>query len=150
MVKHVMTIRVTPDSLVLLSLRVISSWASDTIWWHRSGLTLVQVLAGCLIARSHDPNRCWIIVCKVFTQPSIKKNLTINCLSIILFKSPWSQRVLPMSSVYPKYVFMCLNICRQNDDSCRWYPAKRALPAMLTHGREGLFGRIPSMLGLVH
>ena len=26
----------------------------------------------------------------------------------------------------------------------RWYPAKRALPAMLTHGRLGPFGRIPS------
>ena len=27
----------------------------------------------------------------------------------------------------------------------RWYPAKRALPAMLTHGRYGPFGRIPSI-----
>ena len=27
----------------------------------------------------------------------------------------------------------------------QWYPAKRALPAMLTHGRWGPFGRIPSI-----
>ena len=26
----------------------------------------------------------------------------------------------------------------------RWYPAKRALPAMLTRGKQGTFGRIPS------
>ena len=29
----------------------------------------------------------------------------------------------------------------------RWYPTKRALPAMLTHGRWGPFGRIPSTYG---
>ena len=29
----------------------------------------------------------------------------------------------------------------------RGYPAKRALPAMLTHGRYGPFGRIPSICG---
>ena len=29
----------------------------------------------------------------------------------------------------------------------RWYPAERALPAMLTHGRQGPFGRIPSRYG---
>ena len=29
----------------------------------------------------------------------------------------------------------------------RWYPAKRALPAMLTHGRWGPFCRIPSIYG---
>ena len=31
----------------------------------------------------------------------------------------------------------------------RWYPAKRALPAMLTHGRWGPFGRIPSLSGSI-
>ena len=30
----------------------------------------------------------------------------------------------------------------------RWYPAKRALPAMLTHGRYGPFGSIPSIYAL--
>ena len=29
----------------------------------------------------------------------------------------------------------------------RWYPVKRAQPAMLTDGRYGPFGRIPSKLG---
>ena len=31
----------------------------------------------------------------------------------------------------------------------RWYPAKRALTVMLTHGREGPFGRIPSTCVLI-
>ena len=33
---------------------------------------------------------------------------------------------------------------------CRGYPAKMALTAMLTHGRYGPFGRIPSMCSWAH
>ena len=34
---------------------------SDTIWRHRSGSTLVQVMACCLTAPSHYLNQCWLI-----------------------------------------------------------------------------------------
>ena len=44
------------------------------------------------------------------------------------------------------YVKMNMNINMNISVSvCRWYPAKRALPAMLKHGRWDPFGRIPSM-----
>ena len=38
---------------------------SDTIWRHRSGSTLAQVMACCLTAPSHYLNQCWLIISKV-------------------------------------------------------------------------------------
>ena len=35
---------------------------SDTIWRHRSGSTLAQVMACCLTAPSHYLNQCWLII----------------------------------------------------------------------------------------
>ena len=35
-----------------------SVWPSDAIWWHRSGSTLAQVMACCLMAPSHYLNQC--------------------------------------------------------------------------------------------
>ena len=43
---------------------------SDTIWWHRSGSTLVQVMACCLTAPSHYLNQCWLIISKVLWHSS--------------------------------------------------------------------------------
>ena len=37
---------------------------SDAIWRHRSGSTLVQVMACCLTALSHYLNQCWLIISK--------------------------------------------------------------------------------------
>ena len=33
---------------------------SNTIWWYRSGSTLAQVMACCLMAPSHYLNQCWL------------------------------------------------------------------------------------------
>ena len=33
----------------------------DTIWWHKSGSTLAQIMACCLMAPSHYLNQCWLI-----------------------------------------------------------------------------------------
>ena len=41
-----------------------SLWPSDTILWHRSGSTWVQVMACCLTAPSHYLNQCWLIISK--------------------------------------------------------------------------------------
>ena len=72
--------------------RINSLWPSDTIWWHRSRSTLVQVMACCLTAPSHYLNQCWLIISMVqwhlsesdFTrdaQPSITKiSMKITCL----------------------------------------------------------------------
>ena len=45
--------------------QVNSLWPSDTIWRHRSGSTLAQVMACCLTAPSHYLNQCWLIISKV-------------------------------------------------------------------------------------
>ena len=46
--------------------KVINSLGlSNTIWWHRSGSTLAQVMACCLMAPSHYLNQCWLIISKV-------------------------------------------------------------------------------------
>ena len=37
-------------------------WPSDAIWRQWTGSTLVQVMAYCLMAPSHCPNQCWIII----------------------------------------------------------------------------------------
>ena len=38
---------------------------SDAIWCHRSGSTLAQVMACCLMAPSHYLNQCWLIISEV-------------------------------------------------------------------------------------
>ena len=63
---------------------VNSLWLSDTIWWHRTGSTLVHVMAWCPQAPSHYLNQCWLIISQVrwqscegnsqeIPQPSITK-----------------------------------------------------------------------------
>ena len=39
-----------------------SLWHTDAIWRHRSGSTLVQVMACCLMAPSHYLNWCWLFM----------------------------------------------------------------------------------------
>ena len=43
-------------------------WPTDAIWRHRSGSTLVQVMAWCLMATSHYLNQCWLILNEVLWQ----------------------------------------------------------------------------------
>ena len=47
---------------------VHSLWPSDTIWRHRIGSTLAQVMVCCLMAPSHYLNQCWLIILKVQVQ----------------------------------------------------------------------------------
>ena len=42
-----------------------SLWFSDAICWHKSGSTLVQVMACCLMAPSHHLNQCWFIISEI-------------------------------------------------------------------------------------
>ena len=63
----------------------LTLWPIDNIWWHRSGSTLAQVIACCLMAPSHYLNQCWLIIIsdvqwqspraisQEIPQPSIKK-----------------------------------------------------------------------------
>ena len=53
------------DSWYVFNMAIIfSSWLCDTIWQHRSGSTLAQVMACCLIAPSHYLNQ--------FNLPSVR------------------------------------------------------------------------------
>ena len=76
-----------------------SWWPSDTIWRHKSGSTLAQVMAYCLTTPRHYLNQCWLIISQVqwhssgcnFTRDT---SITSHCnklenyFSKILFKSP--------------------------------------------------------------
>ena len=42
-----------------------SLWPSDTIWRHRSGSPVAQVMAYCLMAPSHYLNQCWLAISEV-------------------------------------------------------------------------------------
>ena len=46
-------------------MQVNSLRPSGTIWWHRSGSTLAQVMSCCLMAPSHYLNQCWLIISMV-------------------------------------------------------------------------------------
>ena len=48
-----------------MALSINSLRPSDAIWWHRSGSTLAQVMACCLMAPSHYLNQCWLIISKI-------------------------------------------------------------------------------------
>ena len=55
-----------------MSYRIVPS---DTIWRHKSGSTLAQVMTCCLTAPSHNLNQCWLIISKVRWH-SYEVNLT--------------------------------------------------------------------------
>ena len=69
----------------LLEMTVIydinSLWPNDSIWWHRSGSPLTQVMACCLMAPSHYLNQCWLIISEVFWHPP-EGNFTGNVQAI--------------------------------------------------------------------
>ena len=44
---------------------VNSLWPSDSIWRQRSGTTLAQVMACCLMVPSHYLNQCWLTISMV-------------------------------------------------------------------------------------
>ena len=50
------------SSLCCCSYSLVNSlWASDTIWRHRSGSTLAQIMACCLMAPSYHLNQYWLL-----------------------------------------------------------------------------------------
>ena len=55
-----------------------SSKPSDAIWWQRSGSTLAQVMACCLMAPSHYLNQCWPIISDIHM---FKTFMTFKCIS---------------------------------------------------------------------
>ena len=60
-IKHTSRMHIN-QSILLPKPLIISLRLSDTIWWHRSGSTLAQVLTCCLTAPSHYLNQCWLLI----------------------------------------------------------------------------------------
>ena len=50
--------------MILVKHLINSLRPSDAIWHHRSGSTWAQVMAGCLMASSHNLNQCWFLISK--------------------------------------------------------------------------------------
>ena len=61
-----------------------SLWPGDSTWWHSSGSTLAQVMAGCLTAPSHYLNQCWLLISEALWHlPG--SNFTASAPTIILY-----------------------------------------------------------------
>ena len=66
-----------------------SLWPSDTIWSHRSGSPLPQVMACCLMAPNHYVNRCWLLISEALRhspEVNFTRNLQIYPSLIICLK----------------------------------------------------------------
>ena len=48
--------------------KVTLLWPNDAIWRHKTGSTLAQIIACCLMTPSHYLNQCWLIISKVQWQ----------------------------------------------------------------------------------
>ena len=62
-----------------VSVVVNSLWPSDAKWWHRSGSTLAQVMACCLMAISHHPNQCWPLISEVLQMAFTCEKFCSEC-----------------------------------------------------------------------
>ena len=79
------------NQAIIKQVFVNSLGPSNAIWWQKTGSTLAQVKACCLMAPSHYLNQCWLIISEVqwhiraisleMSQPSITEIcLKITCL----------------------------------------------------------------------
>ena len=57
---HLLDILSCLHSTICQCTEMNSLWPSDTIWRHRSGSTLAQVIACCLMAPGHNLNQYWL------------------------------------------------------------------------------------------
>ena len=107
-------------SIFISELNINSLWPSDTIWWHRTGSTLVQAMTCCMMAPSHYLNQCWLIISKVqwhssegsFTRdtPAINHSSKLeNYINKVSFISPRGQWVNSSNSLSQN---LSLNQCR--------------------------------------
>ena len=85
-----------------------SLWPGDAIWWHRSGSTLAQVMACCLISPSYYLNKCWLIVNGVLWH-SAESNLTWMHRISVLDISLKSANLQPHLRGINELRWLCLN-----------------------------------------
>ena len=87
-----------------------SLWPGDAIWRHRSGSTLAQVMACCLISPSYYDylNKCWLIVNGVLWH-SAESNLTWMHRISVLDISLKSANLQPHLRGINELRWLCLN-----------------------------------------
>ena len=128
---------------------------SNTIWRHKSGSTLAQVMACCLTAPSHYLNQCWLVIGKVqwlssecnftrytlaiITEISLKTNYIKFCsnlsgadkLLIFIFKSSFMSRVGDEPLVCWFWLPSCLPLILATSlrlfQAISWYPGCKDL-----------------------
>ena len=64
--------------------RLNTLWPSDTLWRHKSGTTLAQVMDCCLAAPNHYLNQCWLLTNEVLWH-SPQSNFTASGQAIVLY-----------------------------------------------------------------
>ena len=80
--RNSMLVIMTWDTL-FFHFMVNSLWPSDTIWRHKSGSTLAQIMACCLTAASHYLIQCWLVI-KVVLWHTPESNFTGGAQELIL------------------------------------------------------------------
>ena len=99
-----------------------SLWPNDAILQHRSGSTLAQVMAFCLMAPSHYLNKCWLIISEVhwhlsegnfsrYTSAINNASELESHLSKISFKSPRWQGVNSFRARFLSFAWGKLRLC---------------------------------------
>ena len=98
---------------ILYIITVNSLWLSDSIWQHRIGSTLAQVMACCLLAPSHYLNQCWFVIIKFpwhsfvgIVIRSDDNNWSDKLDYKIASRSLWDQWVNQNSSHHYKYPWL--------------------------------------------
>ena len=80
-------------------------WPSNTIWQHRSELTLAQVMARCLTAASHYLNQCWLRCSVAVTWEQLLMNLLHNMSLCVR-----TEVTLKITATYPRGQWVNRNI----------------------------------------
>ena len=97
---------------------VNSLWPSDAIWRHRSGLTLVQVMACCLTAPSHYLNQCWLFISEIpWYSPG--SNFTVSGPATIL-SDEFEHYTSKIAAISLGYLLVNQNKAQQNYVRILW------------------------------
>ena len=97
-----------------IRLRVIPLWPSDSIWLHRTGSTLAEVMACCLMTPSHYLNQCWCIISRVPWHSS--EGIIITCSEDTNQKSYIENCIFKNPPRSPRYQWVKLGPVAQRHD----------------------------------
>ena len=117
-----------------------------TPWWHHQMQTLFSTALDNTKTKSKSKKTHFQTDVQLFSS------MYIPCQAIESDKDTWESHMTNIigikwhdashRQIWPRAL---LRFDGDQHNQCLGYPAKRALPAMLTHDRWGPFGRIPSM-----